>query len=231
METKISVIIPVYNAEKYIEECIRSVGNQTLTPWEIIVIDDGSKDKSVEKAKAMNEQIIVISQENRGAGSARNAGVRVAQGDFLAFLDADDVWLPDTLENQCKSFEENPSLNMVFGAVEQFYSPDVYPNGKPKTVQDLHLYRGFHPGAMLIKRDSFLSVGFFNESLALGEFIDWFAKAQEVGLKFTVNSHLVMRRRIHDRNTGILQKIKRNDYTSIIREKLMRNKRGNSETV
>ncbi|HMQ05895.1 MAG TPA: glycosyltransferase family A protein [Saprospiraceae bacterium] len=231
MESRISVIIPVYNAERYIEECIRSVVNQTFTPWEIIVIDDGSNDKSVEKVKSHNRQITIISQENRGAGSARNAGIRIAKGDFLAFLDADDVWLPDTLENQINRLIENTSLDMVFGAVEQFYSPDVYPHEKPGIHHEMYPPRGFVPGAMLINRESFLRVGLFNESLVLGEFIDWFAKAREVGLRFTVSSHIVMRRRIHDKNTGILHKMNRKDYTSIIREKLLRNKGGKDETV
>ena len=98
---KYSVVIPLYNKEHYIEKTISSVLNQTFQDFEIIVIDDGSKDKSLSKARKLekrSEKIRVIEQENQGVSVARNTGVEYAKGDYIAFLDADDEWRDNYLE-------------------------------------------------------------------------------------------------------------------------------------
>ena len=95
---KISLIIPVYNAEKYIIETINSALNQDIELSEIIIVDDGSTDKSIEEIKKFGDNIILIQQENKGAAAARNHGIRIAKGEYLAFLDADDVWTADHLD-------------------------------------------------------------------------------------------------------------------------------------
>lgn len=106
----VSVIMPMYNSEKYIEESIQSVINQTYFLWELIIIDDGSKDQSVnivEKyAKADKRVKLVKSKKNLGVAKARNQGIKLAQGRYIAFLDSDDIWLPDKLEHQINFMEE-----------------------------------------------------------------------------------------------------------------------------
>ena len=92
---KISLIIPIYNEEKYLEECLDSVLNQTFTDFEIICINDGSTDSSLkilEKYKSISDKLKVITQENRGLGHARNRGLEIAKGEYICFLDGDD-WL------------------------------------------------------------------------------------------------------------------------------------------
>lgn len=99
--SKISVIIPVYNVEKYIEQCINSLLNQTLKDCEFIFVNDGSKDSSkeiIEKYKALDDRIILINQENQGVSIARNNGLKVAKGEYLGFVDADDYIEPDMYE-------------------------------------------------------------------------------------------------------------------------------------
>lgn len=106
----ITVIIPIYNAEKYLEEAIKSVINQTLKNIELILIDDGSKDKSLEickKYQEKNDNIIVIEQENSGQSKARNKGLEIARGKYIMFLDADDIYENDTCEVMYKIAEEN----------------------------------------------------------------------------------------------------------------------------
>ena len=98
---KISVIVPVYNAEKYLEKCIESVLAQTYPNWELILVDDGSKDGSadiVDGYAARDTRIMAIHQENAGPGMARNKGIRVAHGEYIVFLDSDDVIKPDYFE-------------------------------------------------------------------------------------------------------------------------------------
>ena len=100
-DVKISVIVPIFNAEKYLDSCINSVLEQTYSNWELILIDDGSTDKSgiiADEYKRRDTRIHVIHQENAGVSSARNRGLDVASGDYISFLDADDEFTPDCLE-------------------------------------------------------------------------------------------------------------------------------------
>ena len=96
-EKKVSVIVPVYNAEKYLEKCVNSIVNQTYKNLEIILINDGSKDNSLALCKKFNAdaRVVVIDQENRGAAGARNSGISVATGDYISFVDADD-WVENS---------------------------------------------------------------------------------------------------------------------------------------
>lgn len=107
---RISVIIPAYNAAAYIERALRSVLNQTHAADEVIVVDDGSSDNTADILKKYQNQIISIRQPNAGVGAARNTGIRAASGDWIAFLDADDEWLPEKLELQCAYHREHPDI-------------------------------------------------------------------------------------------------------------------------
>ena len=109
MEKKVSVIIPVYNSEKYIKECIESVINQTYQNLEIIVIDDCSMDSSIELVKNIkDDRINIISlPENIGVSNARNKGIEVATGDYICFIDSDDIWMREKIEKQVEFIEKN----------------------------------------------------------------------------------------------------------------------------
>lgn len=106
-----SVVIPLYNKEKYIKRTLYSVFNQTFSNFEIIIIDDGSKDKSCEIIKLISDpRIRLIRQENGGPSKARNRGIKEAKGEFIAFLDADDEWLPEKLKKQYEFHSENTDV-------------------------------------------------------------------------------------------------------------------------
>jgi glycosyltransferase involved in cell wall biosynthesis len=112
---KVSVIIPVYNAEKYIAATIESVLSQTYQNLEILIIDDGSPDKSIEVCQQFQDsRIKIIRQANRGLPGARNTGIRHAQGDYIAFLDADDIWLPNKLEKHVNHLKNSPTVGISF---------------------------------------------------------------------------------------------------------------------
>jgi teichuronic acid biosynthesis glycosyltransferase TuaG len=103
---RVSVIIPAFNAEAYIGEALRSVNAQTFGDWEVVLGDDGSTDRTVAIAKEFGERVLVVAgSENAGPATARNSAIGHAKGDLLAFLDADDYWLPDFLEQQVGLFE------------------------------------------------------------------------------------------------------------------------------
>lgn len=115
-QTKLaSVIIPVYGAEKYIEATVRSVLNQTYKNLEILIVDDGCLDRSIEICLHFTDsRIKIIPQKNRGLAGARNTGIRHAQGEYLAFLDADDLWLPEKLEKHISHLESDAELGVSF---------------------------------------------------------------------------------------------------------------------
>ncbi|KAB8317807.1 glycosyltransferase family 2 protein [Tolypothrix campylonemoides VB511288] len=112
---KISVIIPVYKVEKYIAATVESVLAQTYKNFELLIIDDGSPDKSIEICQQFTDnRIRIIRQENRGVAAARNTGIRNAQGEYLAFLDADDLWTPEKLAKHIEHLENSPAVGVSF---------------------------------------------------------------------------------------------------------------------
>jgi teichuronic acid biosynthesis glycosyltransferase TuaG len=117
----VSIIIPIYNAEKYVIETINSVINQTHTNWELILIDDGSTDQSqqiITEIGKKEQRIKIISQENSGVSIARNTGIKCAKGKVIAFLDSDDCWKNNHLKNRLAIFDKNSSVKWLFGSIE-----------------------------------------------------------------------------------------------------------------
>ena len=110
----VSVIIPVYNGETYVADAIRSALGQTYQALECVVIDDGSTDGTVSRVREFGEAVRLVEKENAGVSSARNAGAAIARGEYLAFLDSDDVWLPDKIEAQIELFQEQPDLGLTY---------------------------------------------------------------------------------------------------------------------
>jgi glycosyltransferase involved in cell wall biosynthesis len=219
----VSTVIPVYNGERYLDEAIESVLAQTHRPLEIIVVDDGSTDGSADVAKSFaDSQVRYCYQPNSGQGAARNQGVNLASGSFFAFLDADDVWLTDKLALQMAAFENNPELDMVFGYISQFYSPELGAHLKEKMGREEEIMPGYFAGTMLIKRESFFRVGPFATNWRVGEFVDWYSKAVEKGLESFILPEMVTRRRIHSANMGIRERRSQTDYVRILKAALDR---------
>src|SRR5438552_4956137 len=123
----ISVVIAVYNTERYLGEAIESALNQTLAPEEVIVIDDGSTDGTQAVAEGFGDAIRYERRTRAGFAAGRNRGVELSSGDYLAFLDADDRFVPDQLEQQLAALEADPKLDAVFGHVREFISPELDP--------------------------------------------------------------------------------------------------------
>ncbi|MEN8446626.1 MAG: glycosyltransferase family A protein, partial [Cyanobacteria bacterium J06555_13] len=114
----ISVIIPTYNAEDIVLETINSVLDQTFTDFELIIIDDGSKDRTVELAEMIDDpRIKVFAYENAGVCTARNRGIQHASGEFISFLDHDDLWTADKLELQLSALQNNPDADVAYSQV------------------------------------------------------------------------------------------------------------------
>jgi glycosyltransferase involved in cell wall biosynthesis len=223
----ISVIIPAFNADRYLAEAIDSALYQEILPQEIIVIDDGSTDQTA----AVCRQYASVSyhyQPNQGIGAARNQGIALARGTLLAFLDADDVWMPQKLGLQLAAIERNPDLDLVFGHVAEFFSPELEGKLDNKLRPPSSQSPGFIPSTLLARRTAFDRAGMFETNWRMGEFMDWYLRALELGLQKELLPELVARRRLHDANNGIRQRQAVSDYARILKESLDRRRLGNT---
>ena len=225
----ISVVIPVYNGERYLTEALDSVLAQRYPDIEIIVVNDGSTDRTEEIMKS-HAEVRYFSQSRQGAAAARNSGVNKSSGEFLAFLDADDLWTKDKLRVQTALFRADPGLDMVFGHVEQFYSPELEGVLMDRIYLPSGSMPGYLPGAMIVRKDAFLRAGSFDAGFRIGEFIDWYLRAQECGLRSHICQEVVLKRRIHNANTGIRERDARRDYLRVLKASLDRRRASVSTT-
>jgi glycosyltransferase involved in cell wall biosynthesis len=222
---KVSVIVPVYNGEKYLREALNSVLKQSVRPFEVLVIDDGSTDTTAEIAKQYGERLRYIKRSNGGAAAARNDGVKSATGNYIAFLDADDYWDKQKLALQLREIKKPGSANMIFALSAQFYSPETGEDFRQRYQCPSQLVKGVHPGTLMMKREDFLKVGLFSTEYKTGEFIEWYQRAQEAGMTSAFLPEILMYRRIHPLNHGIVQKQHNDDYARIVKEMLLRRRK------
>ena len=218
----VSVIVPVFDDAAHLGEALESVLAQTAPALEILVVDDGSTDDSASVALAFGPRVRYERQDHAGAGAARNRGVRLACASLLAFLDADDLWVPDKLRLQTQALEAQPGLEAVFAHLEQFHSPEL----PAERVERLPIRKGPMPCttavAMLIRRAAFERVGGFDESGALGEVVDWYVRARAAGLVELMLPETLVRRRIHAGNTGLVRATERGGYVDLVKAALDR---------
>jgi glycosyltransferase involved in cell wall biosynthesis len=219
---RISVIIPVFNDAPYLAEALDSALGQTRSPDEVIVIDDGSTDESFKVAQTFLPRITLLRQANQGISGGRNAGLGVATGDLIAFLDADDVWPNDSLEVRLERLLAEPGLDAVFGEITQFASPDMDEALRARLHVPIDQVAARFAGSMLMRRTLFDRVGLYDPQLKVGEMIDWTLRADDAGARMAAIPHLVMRRRIHGSNTMITERPSRGDYFKALRASLAR---------
>jgi len=221
MNHRISVIIPVHNGSKYLPEAIHSVVQQQPAPLEILVVDDGSSDRSAEVAEAFGTAVRVIRQEHSGAGAARNNGVRNSTGDLLAFLDCDDYWSPAKLARQVACIERKPGVDIVFTHILNFYSPDLSLDERTHVLCPNNPFPGPVATTMLIRRSSFERIGPFAEDVAMGELVPVMARAHDLELEIEMIPEVLAYRRIHASNLGRIAKANRIDYVRMLRRVLV----------
>jgi glycosyltransferase involved in cell wall biosynthesis len=213
----VSVVIPVFNAERFLAEAIRSVQQQTYPHIEIIVIDDGSTDNSFQVASSFPD-VRCFRQPNGGISAARNTGVAQCRGELLAFLDADDTWVVDKLERQIEAANSDPEAAFITGLVQQYFDSQYDPRGVSLPPQN----DGPVAGTLLIRTATFRQVGEFNPDLRLGEFMDWYSRATTAGLKRHHLASVLLRRRIHGANTVLQQRASQKDYLAVMKAHLER---------
>lgn len=221
---KISVIIPFYNSEKYLEEAVNSVLRQNTEIIEILLIDDGSEDNSLKVAEKFLPQVNIFRQHNSGAAAARNYGVNQSKGDIIAFLDADDIWTDHHLEVLVKPLLTQNHVEIVFGKIEAFISPELIGQVSVNLDSVNNIEKGYLPQSCIIRKSVFNKIGYMDSTLELGEFIDWFSRAKDSGVNYVSIPEVVTYRRIHKTNQGMLKKAHYRDYLKLLHSSIARKK-------
>ncbi|WP_436516308.1 glycosyltransferase family A protein [Ekhidna sp. To15] len=218
--SKISVIIPAYNAGKFISKTLNSVFSQSLIPHEVIVVDDGSTDNTSEVIKQFDAKYSY--QKNQGTAGALNHGVQLATGNVYAFLDHDDIWQPNKLLLQNKVLESKPEVDMVFTLLE-----NIIVNETLEDLVDVDLgpVNGIHKSTFMVRETSFRKIGQFSTSCGTQEFLNWFSHALEQGLKAHTVQEVLVSRTIHGSNQTILNKEMKNDFPKVIKSILDRRRK------
>ena len=218
----VSTIVPVYNAEAHLDQAIRSVLAQSYTPTEVILVDDGSTDRSPDLAASFGDRVRLIRQPNHGAAHARNHGLQVARGDLVAFLDADDVRLPHKLERQVEQLQTAPNAQYSIGKIRHFLEPGkVVPPGFKKDLLDRDVV-GRLLGTLLARRAVFDVVGPLDDSLTVAHDTDWFVRANELGIPMVVLDDVVMLKRIHEDNISHQAAVNSKELLQLFRRSIRR---------
>jgi len=189
----ISVIVSAYNVEPFLAETLASVQRQTYREFEVIVVDDGSTDRTSEIARQFVEKdarFILLRQKNAGTAAARNAALKQARGEWIAFLDADDVWLPEKLAAQLNLLKQKPRANLLFTDYflwdgqndfgRRYSDPDKFPDGD--VGRRLIFFNLFCISTVIIKREMLDTVGWFDVELLMAEDWDLWLRIAERGL-------------------------------------------------
>jgi len=200
----ISCLVPVFNGERYLGEALDSILAQTYEAIELIVVDDGSTDGTGEVVAHYGDRVGYVRQNNQGAPTARNVGLSMAAGEFVAFLDADDLWHPEKLERQMARFEARSELDLCVTHLQRFWIPEL--ETERKRFQD-HRFAEVLPGyvtqTLLARRSLFNSVGNFDTSRRVGDPMDWFLRAAEQGAVMELLPDLLVYQRMHENNLSV----------------------------
>lgn len=202
MNPLVSCVVPVFDGERYLAEALDSILSQTYQPVEIIVVDDGSTDGTAQVVAGYGERIQYLFQENSGAPAARNRGIEAAQGEFVAFLDADDLWHKEKLARQMARFDARPELGICNTHQENFWIAELKEeekrfreSGAASTV----------PGALsalVVRRTVFSEIGVLDGSLRHHDVMDWLGRAKEGQIAIEILSDTLVFRRLHFDNVS-----------------------------
>jgi glycosyltransferase involved in cell wall biosynthesis len=197
--TRVSVVIPLFDGERFLAAALDSVLAQTHRPMEIIVVDDGSRDRGAEIARSY-AGVQVVTQDNAGTAAARNAGIARAHGDLIAFLDQDDVWAPEKLDLQARRMAADPALGYTVAHHRCFLEPGC---ARPSWLRPEMLdgpVPGFVPGTLVARSWVFARVGLFDTRYAHSSDTDWFVRCREASIPMALLEESLLLRRIHGSN-------------------------------
>jgi glycosyltransferase involved in cell wall biosynthesis len=228
-EPLVSVVIPAYNSSHFIAATVESVLNQTFSRFEIILVNDGSPDTNELEAaiRPYSSQLRYFSQENRGPSAARNLGIRNATGRYVAFLDSDDLWLPNHLADQIHHLEGTGSLGLVYannGQVdEDGYTSNAFdhvPQNGPVTLESLLAERcTVNTSSVVVVRDALLEAGLFDEGMRRCEDFDLWLRLARNGVNMAYASGVQMLHRLTNglsSDRELMKRARREVYSKVL---------------
>jgi glycosyltransferase involved in cell wall biosynthesis len=192
-------VIPVYNGARYLRETLDSVLAQSWPVAEVLVVDDGSTDATAAIAREYGAAVRHLYAPHAGVSAARNRGVRAATQPLIAFLDADDLFLPDKTARQIARFSACPGLDMSAAHAVNFWSPDVAVEEQPHDPQMTTPFPRFIC-TWIVRRAVFEAVGGFDETMPLSQDVDWNIRVQASGARIETLPDVLVRRRLHAAN-------------------------------
>jgi glycosyltransferase involved in cell wall biosynthesis len=227
-EALVSCIVPCFDGERFLEECLRSILAQTHRPLEIIVVDDGSSDGSAAIVRRFGDAVRYHRRANGGPAAACNTGLALATGDFVAFLEQDDLWLEGKLDRQLAEFTARPDLDYCVTYIQNFWVPELQEEAqRSRDHPAMQPVPGYVVQTLLAHRRAFDSVGGFDESLRFACASDWFIRAAERGARGALVPEVLTRRRLHENNFSRRHReASRDQFLHVLKAMLDRRRRG-----
>lgn len=229
MSATISVLVPVYDNAAYLRAALGSALAQTRPADEIIVVDDGSSDDSASVAEAM-PGVRTIRETHRGVAATRNIALEHARGDLVAWLDADDIWMPDKLAVQAGYLDAHPEVGMTFSHQRLLLEPGV---SRPYWVRD-EMVAADSPVvgtcSMVVRRHLFTDLGGFDVGKKVAEDTDWIFRARNAGVAHVTQSETLLIRRVHARNTSTIVPLDKPKVLGMLRAAIARKRAAGDPT-
>jgi len=222
-ELSFSVIVPVYNGQKYLRDTLESLVTQDYSSFEIIAVDDGSSDSSAEIIQSYNS-VKYIYQDNQGNAVARNRGIASSTNDVIALIDQDDLWVPEKLSTFAGYFTSHPEIDFAVAKARVFLSQGIE---VPTWCRDNLLNRDivdYSPGSIVFRRRLFNRIGPFDQSLVSGHDTDWILRVKDSDTPIGVLPDVLLLKRVHEANQSAEVTRIHAELLEVFRRSIKRNK-------
>jgi glycosyltransferase involved in cell wall biosynthesis len=217
----VSVIIAVKNGELRLGEAIQSILNQTYDNFEIIVVDGQSSDNTANIAQSY-PKVRHILQNGRGLADAWNCGIESAKGEFIAFLDHDDLWTDNKLDIQINYLINNPTIQYIIAKFRFILESGAsIPIGFKKELLDRDIV-GLIPGTLIVRKDLFNFIGKFNTDLVIASDVDWFARVKDKNISMAMIPEVLLHKRVHGNNLSSNAKLNNQELLQVLKQSINR---------
>jgi glycosyltransferase involved in cell wall biosynthesis len=221
----VSAIVNVYNGDRFLEDALKSIKSQTFSSIDLIVVDDGSTDNSAAIAQKLEGIQVIQHKQNMGAPTARNTGIKAANTEFIAFLDADDIWLPSKTEKQVEFLQSNPQIGFCFTLEEFIYDdPNNVASWYKRDIFQLE-HPAFWASSYMARKEVFDQIGLFDTTLINADITEWMMRAKDQHIHYQVIEEVLLHRRIHDSNLSSNLTIEKQELLASLRSSILRQRR------